>query len=334
MCRLALLGLRGAVADDYELAKGGVSYSVETMQHMRWLYPDDDFYLIMGTDNYLTFTAWREWRTLAKMCTLAVASREPDDKESLYRQARLLAREGVLTIFLDNRVRVVSSTEIREKLRCGLPCDDLPDGVGEYIAAHGLYKGKNDDPGGNACGDPAADERRTVPSFPGSGTGGRTAGTPLGEDPEKAAVAGILHDCCKEMPLPEALQIVGQSAIIPDIDFREQPQLIHGYAAAELLGRFGVRDREIEDAVRYHTTGRAGMSRLEKIIYLADLTEEGRHYPDVAEMRRLADASLDEAMLYALSYTIGKLTRRRRTICRDSWQAYNEYVKICKEEKE
>lgn len=155
-----------------------------------------------------------------------------------------------------------------------------------------------------------------------------------GEDPEKAAVAGILHDCCKEMPLPEALQIVGQSAIIPDIDFREQPQLIHGYAAAELLGRFGVRDREIEDAVRYHTTGRTGMSRLEKIIYLADLTEEGRHYPDVAEMRRLADTSLDEAMLYALSYTIVKLTRRRRTICRDSWQAYNEYVKICKEEKE
>lgn len=155
-----------------------------------------------------------------------------------------------------------------------------------------------------------------------------------GEDPEKAAVAGILHDCCKEMPLPEALQIVGQSAIIPDIDFREQPQLIHGYAAAELLGRFGVRDREIENAVRYHTTGRTGMSRLEKIIYLADLTEEGRHYPDVAEMRRLADASLDEAMLYALSYTIGKLARRRRTICRDSWQAYNEYVKICKEEKE
>ncbi len=155
-----------------------------------------------------------------------------------------------------------------------------------------------------------------------------------GEDPEKAAVAGILHDCCKEMPLPEALQIVGQSAIIPDIDFREQPQLIHGYAAAELLGRFGVRDREIEDAVRYHTTGRTGMSRLEKIVYLADLTEEGRHYPDVAEMRRLADASLDEAMLYALSYTIGKLARRRRTICRDSWQAYNEYVKICKEEKE
>ena len=85
--------------------------------------------------------------------------------------------------------------------------------------------------------------------------------------------------------------------------------------------------------MRYHTTGRAGMSRLEKIVYLADLTEEGRHYPDVAEMRRWADRSLDGAMLYALCYTIGKLCRRKSPLCRESWQAYNEYVKLCKEEK-
>ena len=135
-----------------------------------------------------------------------------------------------------------------------------------------------------------------------------------GEDPEKAAIAGILHDCCKEMPLPEALQIMGRSAIMTEIDFREQPQLIHGFAAAEILGRYGVR--------------------LEKIVYLADLTEEGRHYPDVAEMRRWADRSLDGAMLYALCYTIGKLCRRKSPLCRESWQAYNEYVKLCKEEKE
>ena len=155
-----------------------------------------------------------------------------------------------------------------------------------------------------------------------------------GEDPEKAAIAGILHDCCKEMPLEEALQIMKRSAIMTEIDFREQPQLIHGYAAAEILGRYGVHDEDIENAVRYHTTGRAGMSRLEKIVYLADLTEEGRDYPDVEEMRRWTERSLDGAMLYALCYTIGKLCRRKSTICRECWQAYNEYVKRCKEEKE
>ena len=97
----------------------------------------------MGTDNYLTFTAWREWQALGRMCTLAVASREEDDKEALYQQARLLAREGVLSIFLDNPVRVVSSTEIRQMLRAGVPCGDLSPAVAEYIAAHGLYKGED-----------------------------------------------------------------------------------------------------------------------------------------------------------------------------------------------
>ena len=72
-----------------------------------------------------------------------MASREEDDKEALYQQARLLAREGVLSIFLDNPVRVVSSTEIRQMLRAGEPCGDLSPAVAEYIAAHGLYKGED-----------------------------------------------------------------------------------------------------------------------------------------------------------------------------------------------
>ena len=154
-----------------------------------------------------------------------------------------------------------------------------------------------------------------------------------GEDPEKAAIAGILHDCCKEMPLEEALQIVGQSDIMTEIDFREQPQLIHGFAASLVLGRYDVHDPDIQNAVRYHTVARAGMSRLEKIIYLADLTEEGRDYPDVAVMRRLTEESLDRAMLYALCFSIAKLTRLCRPICRETWQAYNQSGLTCKEEK-
>lgn len=75
------------------------------------------------------------------------------------------------------------------------------------------------------------------------------------------------------------------------------------------------------------------MSRLEKIVYLADLTEEGRHYPDVEEMRRRTEQSLDGAMLYALCYTIDRLIRKKCAVCCESWQAYNEFVKICKEEK-
>ncbi len=143
MCELAVQEIPGAVADDYELTRGGISYSIDTMRHMKELYPEDDLYLIMGTDNYLTFTSWREWQVLGKMCVLAVASREVDDKEALYRAARLLAREGVLTIFLNNAVQVMSSTEIRQQLRKGEPCEALLPAVAEYIKTHDLYKGES-----------------------------------------------------------------------------------------------------------------------------------------------------------------------------------------------
>ena len=142
MCRLAVQDQSKVFVDDYELARGGVSYSVETLRHMRELYPTDDLYLIMGTDNYLTFTEWREWRRIGALCTLAVASRELDDKEALYRQARLLTREGILTVFLDNDVQVVSSTEIRSQLKSGLCCPGLPESVQDYIVRHGLYRGE------------------------------------------------------------------------------------------------------------------------------------------------------------------------------------------------
>ena len=125
-----------------------------------------------------------------------------------------------------------------------------------------------------------------------------------GEDPEKAAIAGILHDCCKEMPLPEALQIMRRSAIMTEIDFREQPQLIHGFAAAEILGRYGVRDKDIENAVRYHTTGRANMTLLEKILYLADYIEPSRDFPGVEDLRQAVHADLDGGLLRALNDSI------------------------------
>ena len=78
--------------------------------------------------------------------------------------------------------------------------------------------------------------------------------------------------------------------------------------------------------MRYHTTGRAGMSPLEKIVYLADLTAAGRSYADIAQMRRLADSDLDDAVLYALVYTIRSLSEKRQAVHPDTFAAYNDLV--------
>lgn len=154
-----------------------------------------------------------------------------------------------------------------------------------------------------------------------------------GMDEHQAAVAGILHDCRKEMPFADALQIVRQSDIITRINFEEQPQLIHGFSASLTLGDFGVEDPDIMNAVRYHTVGRREMSPLEMLIYLADLTEEGRDYPDVEQMRREAETSLEGGMLYALCYSLTKLAKKRQPVCYETWDAYNYYCNAVKEDK-
>ncbi len=147
-----------------------------------------------------------------------------------------------------------------------------------------------------------------------------------GADPEKADTAAIFHDICKEMPPEEQLQWIAKSGIILDSVTRQQPDLWHGPAAAGYLGAvLHISDPDLLAAVRYHTSGRAQMSLLEKIVYLADLTSEDRSYPDVALMRQLTERSLDEAMREALAFIVTDLVKKRRQISPDTYRAYNWY---------
>lgn len=85
-----------------------------------------------------------------------------------------------------------------------------------------------------------------------------------------------------------------------------------------------VEDADVLNAVRYHTTGRAGMSALEKIIFVADLASADRNYPDVETVRKLSGQSLEQAMLYVLEFLICDLIHRKKYLHPDSIAAYNE----------
>jgi len=156
-----------------------------------------------------------------------------------------------------------------------------------------------------------------------------------GADPEKAELAGLLHDLCKEEPKARQLQILHDSAIMTDNELRLSPAVWHGPAAAELLAEQGlVRDAAVLDAIRWHTLAREGMSLLEEIVYLADLASADRSYPDVDEMRRLTLVGIPEAMGYALQYAVGDLAAKGRPICRHTIEAYNHYAALRHHEKE
>ncbi len=147
-----------------------------------------------------------------------------------------------------------------------------------------------------------------------------------GADPEKADIAAIFHDICKEMPPDEQLHWIEKSGIILDSVTQQQPDLWHGPAAAGYLGAvLHICDPDILNAVRYHTSARAQMSSLEKIVYLADLTSADRGYPGVDLMRRLARQSLDEAIFEALAFIVADLVKNRRQISPDTYRAYNWY---------
>ena len=148
-------------------------------------------------------------------------------------------------------------------------------------------------------------------------------------DVDKAETAGLLHDCAKCMNLGKMLKICEKAGLeLSDIE-KNSGSLLHSKAGAELAqSRYGVKDEDILNAIRYHTTGRPGMSLLEKIIFTADLTEEGRDYPDVNTVRTLADVSLDQAVLYILRYQLGRLLGGSWPICRDCVEAYNWFLSL------
>ena len=126
-----------------------------------------------------------------------------------------------------------------------------------------------------------------------------------GVDTEKAALAAILHDSAKELPRTELLQIMQDNAIIKKGTQNRPEPVWHGICAAILAKtQWNVQDGEILSAIACHTTGKENMSKLDKILFLADMTSAERDYPGVEELRSLEMRNLDKAMIQALKMTI------------------------------
>lgn len=148
-----------------------------------------------------------------------------------------------------------------------------------------------------------------------------------GADKEKALVAGLLHDITKEASPEEHFALFEQGEVMLTHLEAVNRKLWHAMSGAEYLKlKLNITDEEILDAVRYHTTARAGMSLLEKVIYIADFISADRVYDDVEIVRNLAGKSLDETMLYTQRYSINELLQKGACIHPDSVACYNELM--------
>lgn len=155
-----------------------------------------------------------------------------------------------------------------------------------------------------------------------------------GADIEKAYLAGLVHDICKEVPTDEQLAMAQKCRQGIDETEKKIPALYHA-AAGSWYGEnvLHIHDEDILNAVRYHTTGRAGMSRLEECVYLADLISEDRTYKDVGRMRRLAFEDINGAMLEAARFTLSDVIAKGSFIPENSMQTYNYYTALIKQDK-
>ena len=149
----------------------------------------------------------------------------------------------------------------------------------------------------------------------------------FGADEDKAYISGLLHDITKNDSYEKQLQIMEEHGILLTEVEENNPKLWHAISGSLFVQDvFGINDEEIIGAIRFHTTGKAGMTLLEKVIFIADYISAERDYKDVDVMRRLSNISLEQASLYALKFSLSSLSEKQKPIHVDSLAYYNELV--------
>lgn len=332
LCEAAFAGVAGAELCDIEIRREGKSYTVDTLTALRERFPDDELFLVMGTDMFLSFSTWREPERIASLARLAVMHRDDSAEtwEQVRREAeRLSSSMHAQVVPVENRCVQISSTAVRRFLAFGAP-DFLEPAVLDMILSNGWYLT------GCLRGLPYErlreislslhDEKRR-PHAEGTARTAEALARRWGADPEAARRAGILHDLTKALRPKEQLHICEKYAMMLTQVQRDNPKLLHGKTAAQIARSVFGEDEAVVSAICWHTTGRAGMSLLEKILYIADYMEPNRSFPGVETLRELVWKDLDAAVFCGLDQSLKHLQKNRRIIDPDSREAWEYYRK-------
>ena len=321
-CEIAFANLPQAQVSDFEIRKGGVSYTYLTCRHFRTLYEDAEIFWLVGTDMLRDFPTWKNTQSILNDVTLAVCAR--DEKEGWLEKERAAFYEkfGKEFAVVPYNGKPVSSTKIRVLAGAGEDISAfVPQGVAEYIKTRSLYAVAGADKA-LALEKPARKSHTLR-----VGEVAAKKAVEMGISERKAVTAALFHDCAKNVamdsPLLCGFRLQEEWGQVP-------PSVLHQFTGAYLAEHaFGIKDEEILNAVRYHTSGRAGMSELEKLIFLADMVEEERAYEGVETIRELfwqkkGAGALDECLKHALKETIAYLKAKGDSVYPLTIEAYKE----------
>lgn len=309
MCRLAFRGFPYAEVSGYELGAKGTSYTYLTCRAFRERYPAAQLYLLVGADMLGDFFTWKNPEDILENATLVACGRGKEETAPFREKFR--ARFGKDFTPLPFTGEEVSSRMVRVDLAFKRRSPALCGAVADYIEQRGLYAY----PAIPAALALEKEERREHSYRVAQMAVARARSVGVSE--QKALLASALHDCGKYVPLgSDLLNGFSLPGGVP-------APVVHQYTGAYLAEHaFGVRDGEVLDAIRFHSSGRADMTALGKLIYLADLLEESRTFAGVEALRALFWRDLDACLLAALEHQLAYLERAGKPVYPLTNEAY------------
>lgn len=312
MLRIAAADCPQIEVSDLELKREGISYTWETLETVKTLYPGAELVLLMGTDMFLTFDTWKNPEKILGEATLGVFYRgDKGEKAAALKQKEALEAQGAKVILVHNDVIVISSTQMRRLLAFRCAGEFLPAGVLDYIREYNLYDTRT-----NWKNLPMDKLEQVVVSLLNPNRvrhvlGCRDTAVALAErwgaDVTDAARAGILHDITKAIDGPLQLTLCDAYGKLLDDFSKRYPRTLHALTGSMVAQRIFGENPAVVSAIESHTTGKANMTLLEKIIYVADYMEPNRDFPGVEKLRKLAFTDLDGALKLGLEMTLEHL---------------------------
>lgn len=315
MLRLAFCDSPNIEISDYEIEKQGKSYTYQTVEEFSNRYKGAKLYFICGGDMLTDFKTWRYPERILDSCELAVFSREDYFTDYIYEREYFKKTFGKTFIKLNYVGKVSSSTKIRVYSSFSLPTEFAIPEIQDYIVKNNLYYSdiytdfikKNLKPSRVKH---TADVVITA----------LKKAKELGLDMEKVRISATLHDCAKYLDKDDFKDFKLPNGVPKPVEHA----FLGAYVAEKILG---IKDEEILDAIRYHTSGKANMSTLSKLIFVADMVEEGRNYEGVEELRELYKGDFEKCFTTCLKEETLHLKNKGQEIYIETLNAYNYYVK-------
>lgn len=325
MVRLGL-DKEGVEASSLSLEREGPSYAWQTVRRVRELYPDGELFFLMGSDMLESFPQWVEPERILRDASLAVICRgEKGEQERLETAKGAVEALGGRVTLLQNPVTEISSTQLRRMLVFWCAGEFLPQAVEDYIYEKGLYGTGRDLK--NLSLDALRDtvvsllKPNRVAHVLGCCQTAVELAKLYGVNETDAARAALLHDITKALDGPLQLTLCRSYGTILDDFSQKNPKTLHALTGSLVAERIFGENKAVVDAICCHTTGKADMNTLEKIIYVADYMEPNRDFPGVERLRELAYRDITAALKLGLRMTLAMLKEQKREISPESQAA-------------